>query len=77
MEGALGVIPPTPTHISHMQTLKASKGTALNPETRTKALRNPQRAQEAGATGFLGDKGPMGSAVRKASWRKGQGPNFE
>ena len=77
MEGALGVIQSTYRHFSHVETLKASKGTTLNSKSHqkqgAKAPRNPQRAKEAGATGLLGDKGAHGQCSQEGFLEEGMG----
>lgn len=77
MEGALGVIQSTHRHFSHMETLKASKGTTLNSKSHqkqgAKAPRNPQRTKEAGATGLLGDKGAHGQCNQEGFLEEGMG----
>lgn len=61
MERALGVTQPVLTHISHIGTPRPERGHILNPGSHqkqgVKALREPQKAQEAGAAEL--DKSPM------------------
>lgn len=73
-ERGLGVLRPVRTHVSYMGTLRGRKWVALHPESHqkqgAKALRDPQKGQEASSAGLLGDKSSMRSTGRKASWRR-------
>lgn len=77
MGGALGVIQSTHRHFSHVETLKASKGTTLDSKAHqkqgAKARRNPQRAKKAGAAGLLGDKGVHGRCSQEGFLEEGMG----
>lgn len=80
MERALGVTQPVLTHISHIGTPRPERGHILNPGSHqkqgVKALREPQKAQEAGAAELDRRQESHGNVLRKASWRREQAPTF-
>lgn len=81
MESILGVTQPFLTHISHIETLRPERGHTLNPGSHqkqgAKALREPQKAQEAGAAELNRRQEPHGQRNQEGFLEEGAGTNLE